>query len=64
MLGAFHHLCKSLCSHCVLTVPCLLDIFQLHTDASGVGVGSVLNVIRDGVEYPVAFYSRQLRGAE
>ena len=35
MLGAFRHLCKSLCSRCVLTVPCLLDIFQLHTNASG-----------------------------
>ncbi len=64
MLGAFDHLRKSLCSHCVLTVPCVSDVFQLHTDASGVGVGCVLNVIRDGVEYPVAFYSRQLRGAE
>ena len=57
MLEAFHHLHESLCSHCVLTVPSVSDIFQLH--ASGVGV-----VIRDGVEYLVAFYSRQLRGPE
>ncbi len=46
MLGAFHHLRKSLCNYCVLTVPCLSDVFQLYTDASGIGIGSVLNVVR------------------
>ncbi len=64
MQGVFHHLRKSLCNYCVLTVPCLSDVFQLHTDASRIGIGSVLNVIRDGAEYPVASYSRQLKGAE
>ncbi len=64
MLGAFHHLRKSLCNYCVLTVPCLSDVFQLHTDASGIGIGSVLNVVRDGAQYSVAFYSRQLKGAK
>jgi len=44
-------------------VPCLSDQFQLHTDASGAGIGAVLNVIRDE-ECPVAFYSRQLRKPE
>ena len=64
MLDAFHHLREALCCHCVLTVPCMSDTFQLHTDASGVGVGAVLNVIREGEEHPVAFYSRQLKGPE
>ncbi len=64
MLGAFHHLRKSLCNYCVLTVPCLSDVFQLHTDASRIDIGSVLNVVRDGAEYPVSFYSHQLKGAE
>ena len=40
------------------------DKFILHTDASGRGIGSVLNVFREGETLPVAFYSRQLRGAE
>lgn len=50
--------------HVVLNVPQAEDQFVLHTDASGVGVGAVLNIIKNGVEVPVAFYSRQLRGAE
>ena len=45
-------------------MPCMSDTFQLHTDASGVGVGAVLNVIREGEKHPVAFYSRQLKGPE
>ena len=40
------------------------DVFELHTDASGQGIGSVLNVIRQNSVLPVAFHSRQLRGAE
>ena len=32
--------------------------------ASGDGVGACLHVVRDELELPVAFYSRQLRGAE
>ena len=39
----------SLCSHCVFN----RAMFVRYTSvASGVGVGSVLNVIHDGVEYP------------
>ena len=37
---------------------------MLHTDASGAGIGATLNVYRDGVETPAAFYSRQLQGAQ
>jgi len=33
MLNAFCYFRKSLCNHCVLTVPCVSDLFQLHTDA-------------------------------
>ena len=35
-----------------------------QTDVSGKGLSGMLSVFRDGVELPVAFYSRQLRGAE
>ncbi len=61
---AFNHLRESLCVRVVLFVPVANDCFCLYTDASGDGVGACLHVVRDGVDLPVAFYSRQLRGAE
>jgi len=64
MLAALHVLRKSLCDHCILTIPCLSDVYEMHTDASGIGIGAVLNVLRDSKEHPVAFFSRQLRGPE
>ena len=64
MLEAFNSLRVSLCNCCVLNVPVEGDVFSLHTDASGRGIGATLNVIREGVERPVAFYSKQLQGAE
>ena len=64
MLDAFNYLKGVLVSVCVLTIPSQEDVFTLHTDASGLGVGATLNVVRDGVELPVGFYSRQLQGAE
>ncbi len=64
MEAAFCELKCVLANHVVLNVPQAEDQFILHTDASGVGVGAVLNIIKNGVEVPVAFYSRQLRGAE
>ncbi len=64
MEEAFHQLKVSLCNHCVLCVPCANDSFQLHTDTSRVGIGAVLNVLREGQDRPVAFFSRQLRDVE
>ena len=64
MLEAFHNLKVSLCDMCVLIVPSLEDCFCLNTDASGRGIGATLNVIREGVERPVSFFSRQLVGAQ
>ena len=43
---AFSKLRQSLCDFCVLTVPYSTDVFELHTDASGQGIGAVLNVVR------------------
>ena len=48
----------------MLTIPDSNDIFTLHTDASLLGLGGVLNVVRTGEELPVTYYARQLRGAE
>ena len=64
MEETFHNLKVSLCKFCILNVPLPADIFELHTDASGVGIGGVLNIVHVGESLPVAFYSRQLRGAE
>ncbi len=38
--------------------------FFLYTDASGEGIGACLHVVRGEMDLPVAFFSRQLRGAE
>ncbi len=64
MLESFHHLRSVLCSVCVLNVPTPDDVFTVETDASAGGVGGVLNVVRDGQTLPVAFFSKQLQGAE
>lgn len=61
---AFSHLTVSLCNKCILHVPSHDDEYVVHTDASGKGIGGVLNVKRGEDILPVAFYSRQLRGAE
>ena len=63
-LEAFTGLRVSLVDVCVLTVPTQQDTFVLHTDASGRGIGATLNVIRDGKKLPVAYYSKQLQGAQ
>ena len=60
----FSHLCSVLCSACTLHIPSPSDKFVLQTDASYAGIGGCLSVMRDGVELPVAFYSRQLRDPE
>ena len=61
---AFSKLKVSLCNHVSLIIPSILDSYSLHTDASGCGVGACLHVHREGEELPVAFFSRQLQGAE
>ncbi len=55
---------SGLCNRVILYVPTLSDSFVLYTDASGDGLGACLHVIREEEELPVAFYSRQLQGAE
>ena len=64
ILDVFVKLRESLCNFCILTVPSITDVFELHTDASGLGIWSVLNVVRNTEVLSVAFYSRQLRGSE
>lgn len=64
MYDDFMYLCNALCSLCLLTIPNDDDVFILQTDASSRGIAGVLNVCRDGQEFPVAFYSKKLRPAE
>ena len=64
LLAEFLYLKNQLCSMPLLTLPVPSDSFVLQTDASGVGLGAVLNVIREKEEYPVAFHSRKLQPRE
>ena len=56
------HLC--LVNVYLLNVPTIADVFTLHTDASGLGVGRVLSVTRAGKEEPVGYYARKLKGVD
>ena len=56
----FLYLKSVLCSVPTLTLPVPADSFVLQTDASGIGLGAVLSVLRQEVEYPVAFFSKKL----
>ena len=61
---AFDRIKVSLVDVCCLTIPTQDDVFSLHCDASGAGIGATLNVTREGRERPVAYYSKQLQGAQ
>ena len=61
MYAEYYYLKDSLCVVPSLTLPVPSDQFVLQTDASGIGLGAVLSVTRDGEELPVAFYSRKLQ---
>ena len=61
---AFHAICKSVCNSCALVIPLPQDDFSLVTDASGFGLGAVLQVKREDGWAPAAFYFRQTRGPE
>jgi len=59
---AFKLLGNSLCDVCILYVPTPNNKFVLHTDASLLELGGVLNIIREEKECLVAFFAKQLRG--
>lgn len=64
MLQAFEFFLQALCSHRVLWLPREDDDFLLQTDASHLGLGGVLSVVRDGTERPVGYFSKKLLPAE
>ena len=64
MDDAFHAIRELMCKCTTLIVPLPSDRFSIITDASGLGVGGVLQVEREGEWLAAAYYSRQTRGAE
>ena len=61
---AFGHICATISHSCSLCIPLPNDTFSLVTDASGFGIGVVLQVKRQRQWEAAAFFSRQLREAE
>ena len=64
MLIEFNYVKNVLCSVPSLTLPTVQDEFLLQTDASGLGIGAILSVVREEVEFPVAYFSRKLKPRE
>ena len=62
--AAFQELRARMCEAPVLVAPNFTKEFIIHTDASNKAIGAVLNQKTDGIEQPIAFHSRKLRGAE
>ena len=61
---AFRAICKLVGDACALEIPLPKDEFCFVTDASGSGLGAVLQVKRRDGWTAAAFYSRQTKGAE
>ena len=63
-VSAFQSICNFFCDPPNLCVPLPCDVLSIVSDASGRGVGGVLQVLQEGEWTPSAYFSRQLRGAE
>ena len=61
---AFQNICMCISNVCQLTIPLPEDVFSLVTDASGLGIGGVLQVWREEKWEAASFYSRQTKGVE
>ena len=61
--SAFNEILSNISNACSLCIPLHNDEFSLVTDASGLGIGGVLEK-RNNVWEAAAFFSCQLRGAE
>lgn len=59
-LLAFNQLKKALTTAPVLASPDYTKRFTIHCDASSVGIGSTITQEIDGIEHPIAFFSRLL----
>ena len=64
MESAFQNIRECISNSCVLTIPLPEDAMSAVTDASGLGIGGVLQVRRGDELEAAAFFSQQTRGAE
>ena len=64
MVSAFNSIRRTIAHACSLTIPHVSDKISIVTDASGRGIGGVLQVERSDNWEAAAFFSRELRGAE
>ncbi len=62
--AAFDRIKQELSKAPVLRYPDYTQPFQIHTDASGTAIGSVLTQNHCGTDLPVAYFSRKLNSAE
>lgn len=61
---AFEKLKSALTSTPILTRPDFSKPFAVHCDASNFGVGAMLTQDSEGVEKPIAYFSKSLNGAQ
>jgi len=61
---AFEHLKRALAETVILAYPQPNQIFIFDTDASDVSVGAILSTMVDGVECPIAFFSRVMNSSQ
>ena len=61
---AFNKIIFIMSDNTSLYIPLPQDTFSLVTDASGLGIGGVLQVMREGEWKAAAYFSRQLKGPE
>ena len=64
MNAAFSAICKSVCNICERCISLQQDKYSIATDASGKGIGGVLQIWRGRNWQAAAFFSRHLRGPE
>ena len=62
---AFHNICTYISNACTLCIPLPENVYSIATDASGLGIGEVLQQVgREEQWEAAAFFSCQMRGAE
>jgi hypothetical protein len=62
--SSFNSLKDKLTQAPILVYPCIHKRFILDTDTSGFGIAAVLSQSYDGLERPVAYFSRSLNKKE
>lgn len=61
---SFNNIKSALIDAPILTYPDYTNLFKIHTDASNIGIGALLSQEHDGVDMPIAYFSRKLSTPE